>query len=267
MPERQPLPICSRLPLSFALKPLRQALERIAPEVWQSHFNTGYYEGDWSGIALIAANDAPLPLAPGQGVPMRSDWWQQNPAWHRLLETFQTTLHSARLLRLGPGSRIREHRDPDLGLPGSVLRLHVPLLSPAGVEFLVDDLQVPMQPGECWFLDLSRPHRVDNPSPSERIHLVLDCQPNDWLLDAIEHGLPDTPTLRPSKAAQAFLQFRRLVERSPQLTQRLQALSDSREFLHAVVALAEQQGLHFSEAEVRSAMRQGRQTWNDQWRA
>jgi hypothetical protein len=267
MPERQPLPICSRLPLAFALGPLLQALERIAPDAWQHHFNTGYYEGDWSGVALIAADDAPLPLAPGQGAPVRTGWWQPEAAFHELLEAFRTTVRSARLLRLGPGSRIHEHRDPDLGLDGSVLRLHVPLLSPEGVEFLVDGLQAPMRPGECWFLDLSRPHRVDNPSSSERIHLVLDCEPNDWLLAVIEQGLPSTPVLEPGKAVQAFLRFRQQVERDPQLARRLQSLTDTRDFLRDVVALGEHQGLRFSEAEVRGAMRQGRQAWSDQWRA
>ncbi|MDH4568068.1 aspartyl beta-hydroxylase [Pseudomonas sp. BN414] len=262
-----PMPICSRLPLTFEMAPLLEALARIEAGAWQSHFNTGYFEGDWSGVALIAPDDAPLPLAPGQGAPVRSGWWQREAAWNDLLDAFHATVRSARLLRLGPGSRIHEHCDPDLGVPGSDLRLHVPLLSPPGVEFLVDGLQAPMQPGECWFLDLSRPHRVDNPGPGERIHLVLDCQPNDWLLGLIEQGLPDTPALQPGRAGQAFARFRELVERDLKLAQRLQSLADIREFLRESVALGAAHDLHFSEAEVRSAMRQGKQAWNEQWKA
>ena len=262
-----PLPICSRLPLRFELAPLLDALGRIDESAWQGHFNTGYYEGDWSGVALVAPDDAPLPLAPGQGTPVRSGWWQREAAWNDLLDAFHTTVRSARLLRLGPGSRIHEHCDPDLGMPGSDLRLHVPLLSPAGVEFLVDGLQVPMQPGQCWFLDLSRPHRVDNPGPGERIHLVLDCQPNAWLLGLIEQGLPDTPALRPGRAEQAFARFRELVEQDAQLARRLRELTDVGEFQRAAVALGAEHDLYFSEAEVRAAMRQGKQAWNDQWRA
>ncbi|MDE3740001.1 MULTISPECIES: aspartyl/asparaginyl beta-hydroxylase domain-containing protein [Pseudomonas] len=260
------LPVCSRLLFSVELAPLLQALARVEPGAWQGHFNTGYYEGDWSGVALITPEDAPLPLAPGQGAPKRSTWWQGEAAWNDLLGAFRTRVRSARLLRLGPGSRIHEHCDPDLGMPGSDLRLHVPLLSPAGVEFLVDGLQVPMQPGECWFLDLSRPHRVDNPGPGERIHLVLDCQPNDWLLDAIKEGLPDTPALQLGRAGQAFAQFRRSVEGDAALARQLQGLTDVREFIRETVALGAEQGLEFSEAEVRGAMRQGKQAWSDQWR-
>lgn len=262
-----PLPICSRLPLRFELAPLLAALARVDAGAWQGHFNTGYFEGDWSGVALIAPEDAPLPLAPGLGAPTRSGWWQQEAAWNDLLGAFRTTVRSARLLRLGSGSRIHEHCDPDLGLPGSDLRLHVPLLSPAGVEFLVDGLQVPMRAGECWFLDLARPHRVDNPGPGERIHLVLDCQPNDWLLEAVHQGLPDTPALQPGRAVQAFAQFRLKVEGDAVLARQLQGLTDVRDFIRETLRLGAELGLNFAEAEVRAAMRQGKQAWNEQWKA
>lgn len=262
----EPLPRCSRLPLDISLPPLLEALSRIAPGAWRSHFNTGYYEGDWSGVDLISAEDAPLPLAPGQGAPMRASWWQEEPAWHVLLDRFETPIRSARLLRLGGGARIHEHCDPDLGQPDGDLRLHVPLLSPAGVEFLVEGLQIPMRPGECWFIDLSRPHRVDNPGPGERIHLVLDCQPNTWLLALLHRGLADTPELQAGRAGQAFAAFREQVQRDPKLALRLQALSDAREFPGQVAHLGSELGFEFTEAEVRSAMRQGRQAWSGQWR-
>ncbi|MDH4580919.1 Nif11 family protein [Pseudomonas sp. BN415] len=262
-----PLPICSRLPLRFALAPLLEALALIEAEAWQSHFNTGYYEGDWSGVALITPEGSLLPLAPGQGSPIRSTWWQREAAWKELLGAFHTTVRSARLLRLGPGSRIHEHRDLDLGQSGSDVRLHIPLLSPVGVEFLVDGLQVPMQPGECWFLDLSRPHRVDNPGPGERIHMVLDCQPNDWMVAAIDQGLPTTPMLQQGRAGQDFARFRQLVEQDASLAQRLRSLTEVRDFLQETVELAAACGLHFSEADVLAAMRLGKQAWSEQWKA
>ncbi|BCD84068.1 hypothetical protein PSm6_04750 [Pseudomonas solani] len=151
------LPICSRLPWRFDLEPLLAALERIDPTAWVAHFNTAYYQGDWSGIDLVAAVDAPIPLAPGFGPVARSALCAADPAWQAAIEWFGEGLRSARLLRLGAGASIREHCDPDLGSPEGPLRLHMPLLSPPGVEFLVDGRQVPMAPGECWFIDLSRP--------------------------------------------------------------------------------------------------------------
>ena len=40
------------------------------------------------------------------------------------------------------------------------------------MEFYVDDRRVIMEAGECWYLDLSRPHRVHNRGTTDRIHLV-----------------------------------------------------------------------------------------------
>lgn len=66
---------------------------------------------------------------------MPTDWWQEEQAWHQVLALFQTSIRSARLLRLGAGARIHEHCDPDLGQPGGDLRLHMPLLSPLTWSF------------------------------------------------------------------------------------------------------------------------------------
>lgn len=114
---------------------------------------------------------------PGLNAPWRSAWWQDEPACCELLAGVHTSLCSARLLRLRPASTIHEHYDHDLGPPGRYLRLHIPLLSPPDVAFLLNGLRVPMQPGECWFRDLSRPRRVNNCSNLPRIHLVLNCLP------------------------------------------------------------------------------------------
>ncbi|OWQ33156.1 aspartyl/asparaginyl beta-hydroxylase domain-containing protein [Pseudomonas sp. DrBHI1] len=260
------LPRCSRLALATDLPALLQALARTRAEAWQAHFNRGYHEGDWSGVALVTAEDASVPLAPGLGAPKDLIWWQGEAAWQAVLAPFQSSLRAARLLRLGEGARIHEHRDPDLGRPGGCLRLHIPLISPPGVEFLVDDLQVPMCPGECWFIDLSRPHRVNNPGPGERIHLVLDCTPAPWLLALIEEGLARTPTLQVGRAGQAFERFRQQVAESAALAARLQALEDPRAFVAEAVRLGAEHGQFFSDAEVLAAMRRGKQAWSDQWR-
>jgi hypothetical protein len=38
-----------------------------------------------------------------------------------------------------------------------------------------------MQEGECWYLNLSLPHRVVNQSSTDRVHLVIDCKVNAWV--------------------------------------------------------------------------------------
>ena len=38
-----------------------------------------------------------------------------------------------------------------------------------------------MKEGECWYLNLSLKHRVNNFGDTSRIHLVIDCKVNDWI--------------------------------------------------------------------------------------
>ena len=93
-----------------------------------------------------------------------------------------------RLLRLAPGSVVKEHTDPTLALEvvESVIRLTIPILNNDKVEFFLNGIPVPMQPGECWYLKLTDPHKVINDGETERINLTIDMIPNDWLRKLIE---------------------------------------------------------------------------------
>ena len=255
----------SRLPVTVDLPLLLQALAAIGEDEWRGHFNSAYYAGDWSGVALISAADALTELSPGLGQPLLRAPWQRDGRWPQGLRELPLEIVSARLLRLGPGGQIHEHRDYDLAEPDADLRLHIPLLSPAHVDFFLDGQRMPMAAGECWFLDLARPHRVDNRDCSARVHLVLDCRPGAWLQQAISEGLATTPA--PPVAEGALPQFQRLVAGDLQLSQALQGLTDSEVFIARTLALAAERGLVFSREELRAAMRNGRRQWNEQWNA
>ncbi|AMB88325.1 aspartyl beta-hydroxylase [Pseudomonas agarici] len=260
------LPAFSRLPVALALPLLLQALSRIAEPAWKAHFNVDYYDGDWSGVALISAADALSELAPGTAPATERAPWLLDTAWATALD-LPLEIRSARLLRLGPGGRIHEHRDYDLGAPDADRRLHLPLLSSPDVDFMVDGQRIPMQAGECWFLDLSRPHSVDNWGEGERIHLVLDCRPNRWLEQQIAGGLATTPAPGIGRAAEDLARFRALLASDPWLCASLQALEDSDAFIARTLQLATERGLRFGREDIRSAMRQGRSRWNQQWTA
>jgi hypothetical protein len=263
--ETMSRPAFSRLPVTVDLPLLLQALAAIGEDDWHSHFNSAYYAGDWSGVALISAADALTELAPGRGEPQLREPWRRDVRWQQGLRDLPLQIVCARLLRLGPGGRIHEHRDYDLGEPDADLRLHIPLLSPPRVDFLLDGQRMPMSAGECWFLDLSRPHRVDNHDTRARVHLVLDCRPDAWLEQAILDGLAITPS--PQIGHQAFVQFKALVASDPQLCKTLQGLQDNEAFIARTLALAAERGLAFTREELRAAMRDGRRQWHEQWSA
>ncbi|ROM66197.1 aspartyl beta-hydroxylase [Pseudomonas brassicacearum] len=258
-------PAFSRLQVTVNLPLLLQALAAIEGERWQGHFNSAYYSGDWSGVALISAVDALTELSPGRGQPVLRAPWSADGRWREALRDWPLDIVSARLLRLGPGGCIHEHCDYDLGGPDADLRLHIPLLSPAQVDFWLDGARIPMTAGECWFLDLSRPHRVDNRSVERRVHLVLDCRPGPWLEQQITDGLSTTPAVGAGQSD--FTRFQQCVVTDPQLARTLQSLQDVDAFIESAIALGVGQGLHFTREEIRTAMRNGRRQWRDQWKA
>ena len=43
-----------------------------------------------------------------------------------------------------------------------------------------------MRKGECWWLDVSKPHQVINDSEIDRVHLVLDVYANFLISKALQ---------------------------------------------------------------------------------
>lgn len=94
-----------------------------------------------------------------------------------------TDVTLVRLLRLAPQATVREHTDPTLGLhiEKSVIRLTIPVFTNDQVEFYLNNEIVPLKAGECWYLRLTDPHRINNNSDVERINLTIDMIPNEWV--------------------------------------------------------------------------------------
>jgi hypothetical protein len=182
------IPSTVRLSTGFDIARLKADVLQFATEEWQPHFNRSVYEGDWSGIALRVSPGAGNPLYPDPNAQLP---YVDAPAMARMqyipevLSTLHCEVRSTRLLKLAAGSSIKHHRDYKLGLTDGEVRLHVPVLTNDQVSFYMDDARVPMKAGELWFLDFNHYHRVDNHSQEERVHLVIDCMVNDWLIDQL----------------------------------------------------------------------------------
>jgi len=181
--------------LGFTFDPLalQADLARIHPEEWTPHFNNQIFEGDWSGVALRSVGGTSGTIY--SGLDTRSDCQDtpllgRCPYLQQVLESFRCPLQSARLLKLEPRSHIHKHSDPYLGYADGEVRLHIPVQTDPEVRFYLEGERVLMQPGECWYLNLSRSHWVDNFSDIPRIHLVIDCEVNDWLAAHFPPGMP-----------------------------------------------------------------------------
>lgn len=174
-----------RLPFSFDPERLKADARQMLPGDWVPHFNTRYYEGEWSGVALrsvggIATQLYPDPTAAGAyaetALLSRCPYIREE-----VLPAFECQLQAVRFLKLKSCSSIREHKDYNLGYEDGELRVHVPVLTNPCVEFYLNGERLVMNEGEAWYLNLNLPHRVENRSREDRIHLVIDCVLNDWL--------------------------------------------------------------------------------------
>jgi len=174
------------MPFRFDADGLAEDARRFDEPSWERHFNTGIYQGDWSGIALRSTGGRiSLYPDPHAGGFADTEHLAKCPHVRAALETFRCPVGSVRFLRLGEGARVKEHRDYGLEFATGEARLHVPVLSGPGAEFVLDGREIAMKPGDCWYVDVNRPHRVANPGPGVRIHLVIDCTVNDWLVEQI----------------------------------------------------------------------------------
>ena len=179
-----------RLPLSFDPERLAVDLAALSSVEWIAHFVKQNYDGDWSVIPLRGVAGAvhpvmmiyPDPAAVAfEDTPMLASC----PYFREVLAAFACEMQAVRLMRLTPGSAIREHHDHDLSVDQGMARVHIPITTSDAVEFELNRRRVVMAPGSAWYLRLSDPHRVVNNGTNDRVHMVADLVVNDWLRDLL----------------------------------------------------------------------------------
>lgn len=241
-----------RLPLVFDAPAMRRELERMERASWVKHFNTSYYTGDWEVVSLRSTSGKVSEIYPD---PTKNEYLDtklllESPIFQLALSQFQCPLLAVRLMRLAPGSTIREHSDHCLNFEDGEVRVHIPVRTNPLVEFYLSGERVVMEEGEAWYLDLNQKHAVINRGLEDRVHLVVDCVVNDWLLRIA--GL----------TRGGLNEFREAVLRDPGLMLRLRAEQDAQEFVKLVGTLAGEYGFQVTTSETEQAIRAGRQMWH-----
>lgn len=200
-------PAFLRLPFAFDVAALLPDLRTCEELGWTPHFNTADYAGDWTSIALrsvsgSAGDISSRPDASYRDTPLLT----RCPAFSAVVHGFACELESVRLLKLAPGSVIKEHTDVQAGYRYGFFRIHIPLATSEQVDFRIAGRALPMRAGECWYGDFSLPHSVHNRGSEARVNLVIDGRRNAWS-DAIfaEAGYDfaaEREALRPDPATQ-----------------------------------------------------------------
>ncbi len=173
-----------QLPFNFDAGLLQQEVDALSALQWLPHYQVKHYEGEWSAIPLrsIAGKVDDIIISPTSNRDYRDTIFLENsPYLKKVLQTFQCSLEAVRLLKLNAGSIIKEHRDAELNFEKGEIRLHIPVLTHADVEFYLDKERMNLKEGECWYMNFNLPHSISNKSPVNRVHLVIDALVNDWV--------------------------------------------------------------------------------------
>ncbi|MCW3085052.1 MAG: Aspartyl/Asparaginyl beta-hydroxylase [Bacteroidetes bacterium] len=170
------------LPLKTDVKKLESDLQICLEARWKEHFNDRDYSGSWTAIALRSqSGNAEDINAHNSDEPFIDTLLMNECAYFKtILDELKFEKETIRLLRLQPGSVIKEHRDRGLSYRFGCFRLHIPIVTDAAVAFMVGGKNIPMKKGECWYADFDLLHSVNNESAQERIHLVIDGKRNEW---------------------------------------------------------------------------------------
>jgi hypothetical protein len=174
------------LPLRFDAGLLAHDLGRLPADAWVRHAVRGNYDGDWSVIPLRSPAGATHPVRmiypdPTARSFVATPLLQRCHYIRQVLDGFHCPLRVVRLMRLTPGSSIKEHTDPDLSFEDGMVRIHIPVTSNADVEFRLNKSRIIMEAGDAWYLRLSGPHSVANRGSTDRVHLVIDADVNAWV--------------------------------------------------------------------------------------
>src|ERR1700684_2366856 len=130
------LPDRLRLPCTFDADLLVRDLRGLSTVGWPQHCVHKNDDGDLSVIRLRGQAGAKHPVMMIYSDPTCTDFEDTPmlaacPYFRQVLDRFQAPLRAVRLMRLTPGSVIKEHTDLDLSFEEGTVRIHVPVLTNA----------------------------------------------------------------------------------------------------------------------------------------
>ena len=210
-----------QLPTSFIRLPLRYDAVRLAAEIgavgeaaWRPH-PQGFVGND--AMPLIAAHGNPdddATVGPMQPTPAL----RACPYLRQVLGSLESTVGRTRLMRIVGDGEVQAHADISYYWWERV-RVHIPIVTSPQARFHCGKRAVNMAAGECWIFDTWSEHRVRNPQPEPRIHLVIDTPGSArfWALVGAGHDpfaevarTPPSVEVRFDAASDPVLRFERI---------------------------------------------------------
>lgn len=172
-----------KLPFEFNIALLQTDVKRIQESEWVAHYNKANYDGSWTSLALFSKDGTSSSIYASMNdnsALKATEIMNACPYIQEVLDVFKFEKLAVRLMRLNVGAEIKPHRDNDLGYEDGEFRLHIPVITNPGVNFILGGERIIMNEGTCWYINANEEHSVTNKGATDRIHLVIDGKRNEW---------------------------------------------------------------------------------------
>ena len=180
-----------KLPLSFDPGPIvEEVCKAESKSAWIDHWaDSTAIPGTWVFIPLVASpGDLPGAIASERERALRSmPILAELPHTRNIIDSFHTEVLRARLMKLKAGAVIKEHRDfayfggQRWSFERGRIRVHIPIITGANVFWMLSGKRIDMKAGEAWYVNVCMPHSVENRGDTDRIHLVIELEVNEWV--------------------------------------------------------------------------------------
>lgn len=183
------------LPTTVDIDALQREILQLSEDQWIPHVNINGYSGQWDVLPLrcLQEHEFSHPILKSFAIEVGEQWCDlpiltQLSNVKNILAAIRCETQSVRLMRLHASAYIKPHRDAGLAIEYGAARLHMPIITDESVEFCVNEHLVKMRAGELVYINADQTHWVRNNSKNPRVHLVVDCKVNAWLLESIVCG-------------------------------------------------------------------------------
>lgn len=170
----------AKLPFEFDKQLLQQDLALINKSDWLE-VPTNYANKDavWGIDLFVIDFDKTMP---GEQIFYKqSDVLKRCSYLQKVLQQFSSCkILKARINLLKAKEGIQPHRD-GYGYSNGQPRIHIPIKTNPAFSFTVENESMFFPEGECWYVNTRLEHQVKNDGTKDRIHLVIDCEVDDWL--------------------------------------------------------------------------------------
>jgi len=104
------------------------------------------------------------------------------PYLREVLDGLPCPKSNARIMYMERHTKLELHTDLPCNFQTGILRLHVPIITNPQIVMGIADRQYYWAAGELWWGNFSLPHYVENNSPIDRAHLIVDAFITEELL-------------------------------------------------------------------------------------